>query len=77
MAILTGLGSRRGEATRSAILAVSLHHLGDDGEAALLCRRALAIWHDLDDPASIAHVLTTVADIARISGDLASRRHDV
>ena len=48
-----------------------MHHLGDDIERRLLCRRALVIWHDLDDPAAIAHVPDHVADIARISGDLA------
>jgi tetratricopeptide (TPR) repeat protein len=51
-------------------LAISLQRLGRPTEAAALCHRALAIWEDLDDPAATAHVHTTLADIARESGDL-------
>jgi tetratricopeptide (TPR) repeat protein len=66
---LIALGSRRGEATALRHLAVSVQHLGADEEAASLCHRALEIWKDLDDPAAIAHVQTTLADIARLGGD--------
>jgi tetratricopeptide (TPR) repeat protein len=70
LTVMSALGSRRGEATALRHLAISLQHLGDPVEAAALCHRALRIWEDLDDPAAIAHVHTTLADIARESGDL-------
>ena len=64
------VGSRRGEAFALRRLAVSRLQLGATDEAARLCDRALDIWKDLDDPAGVAHVQTTLADIARFRGDL-------
>ena len=64
------LGSKRGEATGSRHLAVALQKLGDLDEAEAFCDRALAIWTELDDPTSIAHVRATLADIARTRGAL-------
>jgi tetratricopeptide (TPR) repeat protein len=65
------VGSRRGEATALRHLAISIQHLGAADEATVLCNQALEIWEELDDPAAIAHVQTTLADIARMGGDLA------
>ena len=70
LAAAVAVGSRRGEATALRHLAVSMQHLGANDEAAALCHRALDIWNDLDDPAAAAHVQTTLADIARLGGDL-------
>ena len=71
LAAWRAVGSRRGEAFALRRLAVAQLHLGAGNEAARLCDRALDIWRDLDDPAGVAHVQITLADIARLSGDLA------
>ena len=64
------LGSARGEATALRRRAVALVYLDQLDEAEALCRRALEIWEQCADvPASIAHVVTTLADIARLRGD--------
>ena len=64
------LGSARGEATALRRRAVALVYLDQLDEAEALCRRALEIWEQCADvPASIAHVITTLADIARLRGD--------
>ena len=64
------LGSARGEATALRRRAVALLHFGGLDEAEILCRRVLEIWENTDDvPASSAHVLPTLADIARLRGE--------
>ncbi len=64
------LGSARGEATALRRRAVAVLRLGQLDEAETLCCRALEIWDQCDDvPASIAHVITTLADIARLRGE--------
>jgi tetratricopeptide (TPR) repeat protein len=64
-----GLGSRWGEATALRHLAVAEQYVGHLDEAERLCQRALAIWIELDDPASIAHVRLTLAAVARLRDD--------
>ena len=67
----TAIGSKRGEAT-------GLRHLAGRAANARItstrrrtcCTRAIAIWTELDDPTSIAHVRMTLGDIARHRGDL-------
>jgi tetratricopeptide (TPR) repeat protein len=71
LATWRNVGSRRGEATALRHVAISLQQLGAADEATALCNEALQIWAELDDPAAVAHVETTLADIARMSGDLA------
>ena len=34
--------------------------------------QAAEVWRELEDPASLAHVQTTQADMARLRGDLAA-----
>ncbi len=70
IAAMRAIGSRRGEATALRHLAVALQHLGGYDEASALCAQALDIWHHIEDPAAVAHVHTTRADIARTRGDL-------
>jgi predicted ATPase/DNA-binding SARP family transcriptional activator len=62
-------GSRIGEATALRHVAVALRYLGRFDEAAALCEQALAVWSELGDTPSIAHVQLTLADIARLRGD--------
>ena len=48
----------------------ALLHFGRLDEAEVLCRRALEIWEHADDvPASSAHALLTLADVARLRGE--------
>jgi predicted ATPase/DNA-binding SARP family transcriptional activator len=71
----TVLGSQRGEATGLRHLAVALQTLGSLDEAEELCARAVAIWTELDDPTSVAHVRMTLGDIARQRGDVEAAAH--
>jgi tetratricopeptide (TPR) repeat protein len=68
------LGSRRGQATALRHLAVAQWYGGALDDAEALCNEALALWEAVDDPVSIAHVQTTLADIQRVRGDLAAAR---
>ena len=43
---------------------------GDLDDADALCEQALAIWREVEDPAAVAHVQTTLGDIARERGDV-------
>ena len=72
LAAWTAIGSRRGQATAMRHLAVACQHLGRLDEASDLCAQAAEVWRELDDPASLAHVQITQADIARMRGDLAA-----
>jgi len=70
LAAWTAVGSRRGEAIALRHLAVACRYLGRLDEAHDLCTEAAEVWRELEDPASLAHVRITQADIARLRGDL-------
>jgi predicted ATPase/DNA-binding SARP family transcriptional activator len=64
------VGSARGHATALRHLAVTAFRFGDLDYADALCEQALGIWRDMEDPAAVAHVQTTLGDIARERGDV-------
>ena len=70
LAAWSAIGSSRCEVIAMRHIAVSLQHLGHLDQAKHLCDRALVRWQELDDPAAIAHVQASLADISRLRGDL-------
>ena len=63
-------GSTRGQATALRHLAVTAFRFGDLDHADALCERAMTIWREVDDRPAVAHVQTTLGDIARERGDV-------
>jgi hypothetical protein len=51
-------------------MAVTAFRFGDLDHADRLCERAMEIWRQVDDRPAVAHVQTTLGDIARERGDV-------